>query len=166
MSLLKAFPDEANTASVWKRRMAISLGIDYFVHPLPLLAVSVLILNDHFLKFRFPSALTGKLSDFAGLFFFPLLLCAIWNLLRNVLRRLRESNPSSFSDLTFRQLVIAILITDLIFVSVKLNPAIARIYISLLDQIGFPSRVTHDPTDLMALITNAATYVFGRSRLR
>mgnify|MGYP004029549793 CR=1 FL=1 len=34
----------------------------------------VLGLNDHFLKFVYPSFLTGKLSDFAGLVFFPLLL--------------------------------------------------------------------------------------------
>ena len=34
----------------------------------------VLGLNDHFLKFISPGFLTGKLSDFAGLVFFPLLL--------------------------------------------------------------------------------------------
>jgi hypothetical protein len=41
---------------------------------LPLFAVAVLIVNDHVLKHRFPGLVTGKLSDFAGLFFFPLLL--------------------------------------------------------------------------------------------
>jgi hypothetical protein len=48
-------------------------------HPLPLAAVLVLAVNDHLLKGSgiLPGWLTGKLSDFAGLFFFPVLLAAI-----------------------------------------------------------------------------------------
>ena len=34
--------------------------------------LSLLLLNDLFLKARFHNPLTGKLSDFAGLFVFPL----------------------------------------------------------------------------------------------
>ena len=44
------------------------------LHPLCLLSVFLLGLNDHYLKWEHPSYLTGKLSDFAGLVFFPLLL--------------------------------------------------------------------------------------------
>jgi len=58
------------------------MGHRDLAHPLPLLAVVVLCLNDHFLKGSglLPGWLTGKLSDFAGLFFFPILLCsaALW----------------------------------------------------------------------------------------
>src|SRR5687768_980006 len=43
-------------------------------HPLTLVSVLVLVLNDHYLKAAFPSALTGKLSDFAGMFAAPLVL--------------------------------------------------------------------------------------------
>ena len=43
-------------------------------HPLSLLSMFLLGLNDHYLKWNHPSYLTGKLSDFAGLVFFPLLL--------------------------------------------------------------------------------------------
>lgn len=46
-------------------------------HPLSLLAVGLLLLNDHLLKHIAPSVLTGKLSDFAGLFFFPFLAAAV-----------------------------------------------------------------------------------------
>lgn len=48
-------------------------------HPLPLAAVALLALNDHALKGAgiLPQAVTGKLSDVAGLFFFPLLLAAV-----------------------------------------------------------------------------------------
>ena len=50
------------------------------VHPLPLASVGLLAVNDHLLKGSglLPSAITGKLSDIAGLFFFPaLLFCAV-----------------------------------------------------------------------------------------
>lgn len=48
-------------------------------HPLPMAAVWLLALNDHWLKGSgvLPGALTGKLSDVVGLFFFPLLLVAV-----------------------------------------------------------------------------------------
>jgi hypothetical protein len=43
-------------------------------HPLTLASLFVLVLNDHYLKTAFPSALTGKLSDFSGMFAAPLVL--------------------------------------------------------------------------------------------
>jgi hypothetical protein len=45
--------------------------------PLPLFAVVVLLVNDHVLKRVIPSTVTGKLSDLAGLFFFPVLLATL-----------------------------------------------------------------------------------------
>ncbi len=44
------------------------------LHPWSLSAMAVFALNDHYLKYAYTSWLTGKLSDFAGLIFFPLLL--------------------------------------------------------------------------------------------
>jgi hypothetical protein len=46
------------------------------LHPVPLFALATLILNDHVLKQRYPGWVTGKLSDVAGMVFFPLLLLA------------------------------------------------------------------------------------------
>lgn len=46
--------------------------------PAFVIAVVVLLLNDHVFKSAFGGWWTGKLSDFAGLFAFPLLWCAIW----------------------------------------------------------------------------------------
>jgi len=48
-------------------------GTRALTHPVTLMAISLLLLNDHVLKRLVPSALTGKLSDFAGLLFFPML---------------------------------------------------------------------------------------------
>lgn len=47
--------------------------------PVALLAVVALGLNDFVLKGRAPGWLTGKISDFAGLLFFPLALTAAWD---------------------------------------------------------------------------------------
>lgn len=43
-------------------------------HPVAIAAVATLALNDHVLKHAYPGFLTGKLSDVAGMIFFPLLL--------------------------------------------------------------------------------------------
>src|SRR5262245_40893240 len=42
-----------------------------------IVAVGVLLLNDHVLKAAVPSWLTGKLSDFAGLYFAPYLVLLV-----------------------------------------------------------------------------------------
>lgn len=41
------------------------------LHPVLLIAIGTLVINDHLLKQSWPSLLTGKLSDVAGLSFFP-----------------------------------------------------------------------------------------------
>ncbi len=42
-----------------------------------LLAILVTALNDHVFKAAFPGFVTGKISDFSGLFFFPFLITAL-----------------------------------------------------------------------------------------
>ena len=61
-------------------------------HPLRLvtapsfvIAVGLLILNDHLLKVAVGSSWTGKLSDFAGLFAFPVFCCALLSRARRVI---------------------------------------------------------------------------------
>ena len=46
--------------------------------PYFLLALLLLLLNDHFLKAAYPGFLSGKLSDFAGLFIFPYFFAALF----------------------------------------------------------------------------------------
>ena len=52
--------------------------IDIFLSPGYLLSISILIVNDLYLKQAFHNVLTGKLSDFAGLFAFCLFWCALF----------------------------------------------------------------------------------------
>lgn len=51
-------------------------------HPLALASLALLLFNDHYLKQAWPSALSGKLSDLAGVFLTPLVLFAAYELAR------------------------------------------------------------------------------------
>jgi hypothetical protein len=105
------------------------------MHPAVLLGVVLLLLNDHVLKARFPSFWTGKLSDFAGLFFFPFLVIPALALALGPLRL----SPSRLADLGFG-------LTALSFAALKfsppLNAAIATIVSALL---GRPAVFALDP---------------------
>jgi hypothetical protein len=47
------------------------------LHPSFMFAVCLLLVNDHVIKPTLPGMVSGKLSDFAGLFFFPPLLVSV-----------------------------------------------------------------------------------------
>jgi hypothetical protein len=59
-----------------KENRGLQTSLTCLQHPLSLLCIGMLLLNDHVLKVAFPYWLTGKLSDFAGLFFFPFIVAA------------------------------------------------------------------------------------------
>ncbi|MDI1475206.1 hypothetical protein [Polyangium sp. y55x31] len=105
------------------------------LHPLWLGSLALLALNDHVLKGAgiLPGALTGKLSDFAGLVVAPALLAALLRL---------ESRRSLF---------LAHLATGAVFAAIKLFPAAARAFEALTALTPFPWQITVDPTDLVAL---------------
>lgn len=110
-------------------------------HPLTLLSIAILLLNDHVLKVVSPSWVTGKLSDFAGLFFFPFIVAAGLSL------ALFKFNLS-------RQRIgqIAFGLVAVWFVLLKTAPLVNSLtaqFASLF--IGTPARLILDPTDLIAL---------------
>ena len=110
-------------------------------HPLVLFSIAVLLINDHILKVYSPSWLTGKLSDFAGLFFFPILLSAILNLiLRN-------------SSLQPRRIALAAFgFTGLWFFLIKSQPLFSHLTETILSGLlSQNAQIICDPTDLIAL---------------
>ena len=60
---------------------------DLLLHPVALLATALVILNDRVLKPEMPGVVSGKLSDFAGLVYFPLFVVAVLEGLRWLVRR-------------------------------------------------------------------------------
>ena len=121
---------------------AFSGSMRKFTRPLPVAAVLLLVVNDHVLKGSrlVPSALTGKISDFAGLFFFPILLAC---LLRVVFETRPDAAPRTASPRLLPE--VSVLLTGLVFVTLKRSPS-ASAWAS-----RFWGIVVPDPTDLVAL---------------
>jgi hypothetical protein len=124
------------------------------LHPLALAAIGLLIVNDHVLKAHDPGWLTGKLSDVAGMVFFPLLLRA---LLEPILRlRLRGPHraPSRRARAIDRErlLIACVAMTALTFAAIKLvEPATAACEQVLGALLAARVEIVRDPTDLLAV---------------
>ncbi|WP_394830449.1 hypothetical protein LVJ94_28485 [Pendulispora rubella] len=103
------------------------LYIVLIAHPLMMASVAVLILNDHVLKAHWPGFLTGKLSDAAGLVFFPVLLAALSGV---VLRRAKG----------VALLVACALITAVVFAWIKIDPTGTAFYRHALAVLQWPWR--------------------------
>ncbi len=131
--------------------MSRAVAGEGLLHPVALAAVGLLVVNDHVLKGAWGGLVTGKLSDFAGLVFFPLFLQALVEIVGP-----RDDR---------RVLLGAVAATIVVFGAVQLLPAAADAYRwglgalqwpvhALLDGLSAPLRpvaVTPDPTDLVAL---------------
>jgi hypothetical protein len=105
-------------------------------HPLVLASILILLINDHVLKVYAPSTLTGKISDFAGLFFFPILLSAILNLIFKPL----NPQPRHIALVAFG-------FTTIWFTLIKTIPFFNNFTESVLSV-----QIIRDPSDLIALI--------------
>jgi hypothetical protein len=99
-------------------------------------ALVLLIANDHWLKGHrlLPPLVTGKLSDFAGLFIAPPILAVL------VRSRTRFT------------LIACHLVIATVFAALKLSPALARAWDTLLAGAGLHSHMVPDPSDLVALV--------------
>ncbi|MEL6345415.1 MAG: hypothetical protein AAFV53_20070 [Myxococcota bacterium] len=123
----------------------------------PLAAMLILAANDHWGKAAAPGWFTGKLSDFAGLLFFPLLLQAIWEL--GCAATGRYHGPDR------RVLLVAAISTGVVFSAINLFDEAGALYRWGLGTLQWPLRsiwamqptsllpagLTVDPTDLVAL---------------
>ena len=128
------------------------------LHPIALAAVLLLVINDWVLKPHWPGAITGKLSDVAGLIFAPVLLSAVIGL---ALFTARRRDPY----LTHRRLVACIAATGITFAVTKLWPAAATLVAHAISVVR-PAHIVVDPTDLLALPALAIAYWIGRDELR
>lgn len=131
-----------------KAMKTFAVALHAFKHPLALSSIGLLLLNDHVLKAAVPSWLTGKLSDFAGLFFFPFLLAAILALPLEGLRL-----PPR------RIMALSCGFTALWFALIKTAPVVneaTEAFASWL--VGGPTQIVLDPTDLIALVVLAPAW--------
>lgn len=164
------------TASAPRNLSPGTVAADGLLHPAVLVAIGLLLLNDHVLKAFMPGPLTGKLSDFAGLAFFPLLLIGAWEVTAATARR--WPGPRA------RPLIAAIVVTALGFTWVKMTIDGSVAFGWVIGTVGWlaasvtswllaapapihaRSVVVADPTDLMALAALGVPMVVGWRRVR
>lgn len=104
------------------------------LHPAWILAVATLLVNDHIVKgAEIVPVVAGKLSDFAGLFFAPVLLAALLFVKSR------------------RGLVACAAAVGAVFAAINLSPMAAGIWDATISLVT-PFHTTPDPTDLVALI--------------
>ncbi len=140
---------------------------DALLHPVPLAAIGVLLLNDHVLKAAYPGLVTGKLSDVAGLVFFPLFLVSAFEVVeaRFVARwRPRRS-----------VLLAAVVATAMVFSLVQIWAPATWLYRYGLGALQWPFVavaggafrpvvVMADPTDLVTVPAVLVAWWIGRRR--
>ena len=133
------------------------------MHPVALLAVVLLLVNDWVLKPRYHGFVTGKLSDIAGLTFAPVILSSVIGLLLHGAASLGARIDPSLSR---RRLLLCILATALGFTIVKLSPAASEGVAQLLGHLGREASIYLDPSDLFCLPALGIAYAIGRDELR
>lgn len=139
---------------------------DLVLHPVALVSLAVLLLNDHLLKAAAPGWVTGKLSDVAGLAFFPFLLLAG----REVLLRRAPSVRAAWA---------AAALTAAGFAAVKLVSGARALYSGTVGLVRYPVDalvagadspvpvvVQPDAGDLVAVVACAAVVLVARGRSR
>ncbi len=137
------------------------LYIDFLVKPLPIFCVTTTFINDHWLKYHFAGFITGKLSDFCGLFYFPLFLCGLVIIAhRYLLRR----PPWHFLPKTL--LSLNLFLSGVIFTLVKAYSVATMLYLEFLSILGIRAQVTKDHSDLLALSVLFFSYRFGQKYIK
>ena len=145
---------------------------DCLRHPLVLLLIGIWIINDQFLKDIFGNAVTGKISDFAGVAVLPLMLLGAY-----------ESTCAALSKSPrFRHYVLlaSIFITAVFMAGINIFDSWASVFRVALGMAQWPARAawnyledgtslaaapvhhTMDPTDLWSLIALAFPFWLGK----
>ncbi len=113
------------------------------LHPVSLTALVLLLLNDHVLKGLAPGAVTGKLSDFAGLALLPILVVSTIELLAH-------------TTLSCRTLWAISSVVALGFVFVEATPLGAGLYEQGLGIAQLPFRYALSGADVAAPVRHVA----------
>lgn len=148
------------------------LHLDFFVNPIPALAMIAMALNDHWGKYYYPSWLTGKLSDFLGVFYFPIFIsagiCLVTNFIVHPAINFRHShesltNKKKLAYITPKKMWVGMSVTALALTAVKVNPQLTTWIESLFSILFFKIQLTSDPTDLFAFLILPMSYQYAKN---
>ena len=121
-------------------------------HPATWITIGLLLINDHVLKTTNPSWLTGKLSDFAGIFFFPFIVAAGLSL---ILARFQMTTQLTGA--------FAFGFVAIWFVLLKTNQPVNDLTAQSASLVvGFRTSFRLDPTDLISLFILIPAWILWR----
>lgn len=156
------------------RRGAV-VPADGLLHPVAVVALVLLLVNDHVLKDIWPGPFSGKLSDVAGLVLTPLVLAAGWELACWSLRRRCEPSRSVAA--------LSVAAVGIGFAAAKTLEPAADLYRAGMTLLQWPFATVasllgsgsvpepgvvlfvRDPSDLVALPALAVPLVIGQRRI-
>jgi hypothetical protein len=139
------------------QNVALAKALFLLSRPASLAAMAVLLLNDHLLRRLWPSWWTGKLGDFAWLYFMPFAAAAVLALVlpRKLGRREDLAGWLAFATIGG------------VFSLAKTLPFFHAWLVGNLEAVlGFPVGWQRDPTDLIALVSLAAAWMAWRRALK
>ncbi len=116
---------------------------DGLLHPASIVALALLIANDHWMKSAWPGLITGKLSDVAGLVVTPLLLGALIEVA--ISRRRSVYEPSAAAA------ILSTLTVGCGFTLAITLPAVGDVYRTLMGALQWPFEVLSPPFGSTAL---------------
>ncbi|GAA3798499.1 hypothetical protein [Cellulomonas soli] len=138
---------------------------DLLLHHVALVSLAVLLLNDHVLKAAAPGWVTGKLSDVAGLAFFPFLLLTGYEVLLRRAPSVRSARAAAG-------------VTAVAFAAVKLSAVARALYSGTVGLLRYPVDVLvagadspvpvvvqPDASDVVAVIACALVVLAARRRI-
>lgn len=163
-------PTDAQARVESASALYLEVAVRCLTSRLSLLAIAVLLANDHLLKARYPSWLTGKLSDFAGLYFAPFLvlvalLLPFWLAARGASASPQQRPARAYAPMDL--LVAATFVaTGVAFAAVKASPETARPVLRFAETVaGTAFALVADPTDLLALGILPIAYIRWKRQL-
>lgn len=142
---------------------------------LPVFGLALLVFNDAVLKSRWAGVVSGKLSDFAVVLYFPFLLTATWAVasaaVRGVGRAVFRLPLGPAPRLTRPRLVLGMVLTSFALSAVNLSTHARDLYLRLLDVLDVFNLMpglgyTVDPLDLMGLAMLPAVWWWGNRVIR
>ncbi len=117
-------------------------------HPVSIMAMVILLLNDHLFRIYLAGWWTGKLGDFAWLFFFPFVVAIL----------LAWLIPQKVKAHSLWVSALSIGLTGILFALAKTIPPFHQSLIWIASALfGFPVGWRMDPTDLTALVSLAGS---------
>ena len=135
---------------------------------LPVFGLVLMVLNDGWLRVTWPNLVTGKISDFAVVLFFPFLLTASWDWVASAIGRARGAPPRGLGR---RRLLVALAITGLALAAINLSYRARDLYVAFLGAVDFIGvypryHYTVDASDLVALVFLPVAWWWGERLMR